>query len=239
MCCWNAGCWNQHLPQGLSGGNIIFKAISRHRFFTGSPQKALSLHYYIQTRPYNNIPPAGCTSPWHNIVIQTHIFQWGLMEFSRYALEHTNPTMRKRQREDGEGWWWTEEPGRDLRNSWVQFMSVRLCHHGNGVSVWGGSRVVKGQQEACLSCYCCCYRSCMGMGRSWVGSRTCPVPWDSMWWCRHLSAVVELGKSWTFHLAAGCSCSVSAITQQIKEELWEEEDRITKLSTAECRALEK
>lgn len=96
-----------------------------------------------------------------------------------------------------------------------QFMLVQLCHHGTRVQyvITAGGGQCRVSCGLGLSCYYCCCRSCTVKGRSWVGSQTFQVAWDSRWWCRRLSAGVALGRSWIFHLAAGCFCSVSGIAK--------------------------
>lgn len=123
--------------------------------------------------------------------------------------------MWKKPRVPGERRWRTEEQSRALRK--LQFILVQLCHHGiRGRGVHLGQRQ-GGWRAGCgafLSCCCCGYTSCMVKGKSWAGSHICRALWDSRWWCRRLSAEAELDRNWTFHLAAGCSCSVSGMAAE-------------------------
>lgn len=63
--------------------------------------------------------------------------------------------------------------------------------------------VIKQRWDMCLSCG---YRFCRERGKSLGGNHICPAPWGSTWWCTRLSAEAVKGSSWSFHLAANCSC---------------------------------
>lgn len=127
--------------------------------------------------------------------------------------------MRKRLRERGEGAMANRGTSGLLRNVSVHVGSVMSPWH------WGAK---KGEVErelesqfvgVGLSCCCCGCRSCMAKGRSWAGSRTYPALWGSRWWCRRWSAAAAWGRSWIFHLAADCFCSVSGTTAETEDGL--------------------
>lgn len=142
-----------------------------------------------------------------------------LMESSRNASEDTNPAMRKRRLERGEGRWRAKKnwPSSEKHFSSRRFSYVTVamgwCPFG---AVAGGVR--RAGCGACLSCCCCGCRSCTVKGRNWAGSRICRAPWDSRWSCRRWSAGAALGRSWISRLAAGCSYSASGRNQQREKE---------------------
>ncbi len=119
---------------------------------------------------------------------------------------------RSKERSDGKR--------KNLSELWdtFQFMSVQLCHRGWCPCQAVAAGVQRACGGACLSCCCCGCRSCMVMGRNWVGSHICRALWDSRWSCRRSSAGAASDRSWIFHLAASCFCLTSRMKQQRKEE---------------------
>ena len=185
-----AGCGRNNFPKA--------RPCRSWGFSTCSPHKAVSWHHYIQAGPYENKP------------IWLHKF----LTLPGYRHCSPNPSDEKFQKHH-----WKHKPHhaeettgarRRVMVSRGTEPSTEQCF--SSVTVGAGGR--SAGCGPCLSCCWCGCRFCTVRGTSWVGSQICQALWDSRWWCRRLSAGAVLGRSWIFHLAAGCSCSVSETTQQ-------------------------